>query len=163
LFGLTLVILELALFPGVTVVAALGVALMLGSLLFAMIDYFPGDPVIPSPDLLLRPALNLAIALVISAVVIALLARYFPSLPFFRRLLLPTASIAGPSLAITPAAGEIRTGMTGVARSILRPAGKAEIDGRIVDVVTEGEFLDAGAAVRVLRVEGSRVVVAASA
>jgi membrane-bound serine protease (ClpP class) len=163
LFGLALVILELVFFPGVTVVAALGVALMLGSMLFAMIDYFPGDPVIPSADVLLRPALNLAIALVISAVVIALLARYFPSLPFFRRLLLPTASVAGPSLAATPAAGEIRAGMTGVARSILRPAGKAEIDGRLVDVVTEGEFLDAGTAVRVLHVEGGRVVVAASA
>jgi membrane-bound serine protease (ClpP class) len=51
--------------------------------------------------------------------------------------------------------------MTGVARSILRPAGKAEIDGMLVDVVTDGEFLDAGAPVRVLAVEGSRVVVAA--
>jgi membrane-bound serine protease (ClpP class) len=94
--GLALVIVELLLFPGVMVIAAIGVALMLGSALFAMIDYFPGDPMIPSPEMLMRPALNLAIAIVASGIVIALLARYFPSLPLFRRLMLPAASAAGP-------------------------------------------------------------------
>jgi len=163
ILGAALVTMELVLFPGITLLAVTGTALMLGSLLFAMIDYFPGDPVIPSADVLLRPALNLAVALVVSGIVIALLARYFPSLPLFRRLMLPSTSVAGPSLACAPATvAEIRVGMTGVARSILRPAGKAEIDDRIVDVVTEGEFLDGGTAVRVLHVEGSRVVVASA-
>ncbi len=159
-FGFTLVLVELLFFPGLTLFAAVGTALMLGAVLFAMVDYFPGDPVIPSPDLLIRPVANLAIALVVSAVLIALLARFFPSLPFFRRLLLPTAVAAGPSIA-TPAAAphSILIGHTGVARSILRPAGKAEIGGALVDVVADGEFLDAGAAVRVLAIEGSRVLV----
>ncbi|MDD5198854.1 MAG: NfeD family protein [Terrimicrobiaceae bacterium] len=162
--GLGLVLVELLFFPGVTVVAALGVALMLGSALFAMVDYFPGDPIIPSPEQLMRPALNLAVALALSAVAIGLLARYFPSLPFFRRLLLPAASATGPSLAAsTPIRPGVHPGMVGVARSILRPAGKAEIGGVFVDVVTEGEFLDAGTPVRVTMVEGSRVVVSASA
>ena len=36
-----------------------------------------------------------------------------------------------------------------------------EIDGQRLDVVTEGEFLAAGTAIRILYVQGARVVVAA--
>ncbi len=43
----------------------------------------------------------------------------------------------------------------------LRPAGLVEIDGRRVDVVADSEFLGAGVAVRVVEVEGNRVVVEA--
>ena len=47
----------------------------------------------------------------------------------------------------------------GVALTTLRPAGSIEIDERPVDVVTDGEFIERGSRVRVIRVEGSRVVV----
>jgi len=50
-------------------------------------------------------------------------------------------------------------GKEGVAQSDLRPAGVATIDGRRVDVVTEGEMIDAGGRVRVVAVEGNRIVV----
>jgi membrane-bound serine protease (ClpP class) len=51
-------------------------------------------------------------------------------------------------------------GMTGVAENLLRPAGTIRIDGRRVDVVTRGDPIDAGARVKVIGVEGNRVVVA---
>ena len=47
----------------------------------------------------------------------------------------------------------------GVAQSELRPAGVAQIAGRRVDVVTEGSLIPAGARIRVVTVEGNRVVV----
>jgi membrane-bound ClpP family serine protease len=47
----------------------------------------------------------------------------------------------------------------GVAQTTLRPAGTAVFDGLKVDVVTEGEFISRGAAVRVIKVEGRRVLV----
>jgi membrane-bound serine protease (ClpP class) len=46
--------------------------------------------------------------------------------------------------------------------TVLRPAGIAEIGGRRLDVVTRGEFLPEGAALRVESAEGSRVVVSAA-
>jgi len=52
---------------------------------------------------------------------------------------------------------------TGTALSPLRPAGFARIDGRRVDVVTRGEMLDQGVVVRVVEVQGNRVVVRADA
>ena len=54
-------------------------------------------------------------------------------------------------------------GKTGRAVTTLRPAGTAIIDGVRVDVVTDGEFLPADTEIKVLTVEGMRVVVAAVA
>lgn len=50
-------------------------------------------------------------------------------------------------------------GKEGLAENLLRPSGTAMIDGRRVDVVTRGEPIEAGAKVKVLEVEGNRVVV----
>lgn len=50
-------------------------------------------------------------------------------------------------------------GATGVARSVLRPAGKVEIDGHILDAVTEGDFVEAQKPVLVVRAESNRIVV----
>jgi membrane-bound serine protease (ClpP class) len=63
--------------------------------------------------------------------------------------------------------GEIRTekpelvGLPGVAFTQLRPSGTALIQGRRVDVVTEGALIEKGTALRVVAVEGMRVVVRA--
>ncbi len=48
---------------------------------------------------------------------------------------------------------------TGTALTALRPSGTALINGRRVDVVTEGGMIEAGTPVRVVAVEGIRVVV----
>ena len=53
-------------------------------------------------------------------------------------------------------------GQTGRAVTVLRPAGIAEIGGRRLDVVTQGEFIPEGSSLRVEAVEGSRIVVAAA-
>ena len=50
-------------------------------------------------------------------------------------------------------------GRSGTARSALRPAGIADFDGVRLNVVSEGDFIEQGARVRVDRVEGKRIVV----
>lgn len=50
-------------------------------------------------------------------------------------------------------------GKDGTALTPLRPSGAAEIDGRRLDVVTEGEFISPGSFIKVTKVEGTRVVV----
>jgi membrane-bound serine protease (ClpP class) len=42
---------------------------------------------------------------------------------------------------------------------VLRPAGIAQFGERKVDVVTEGEYLPAGTWIKVIRVDGTRVIV----
>ncbi len=50
-------------------------------------------------------------------------------------------------------------GKTGEAITDLRPAGTARIDGKRVDVVSRGEYINKGSLIRVTAVEGNRVVV----
>lgn len=50
-------------------------------------------------------------------------------------------------------------GSEGVALTTLRPAGSAMIGGRKYDVVTEGDFISASKNIKVIKVEGRRIVV----
>jgi len=50
-------------------------------------------------------------------------------------------------------------GLEGKAITTLRPSGAAEIDGRRIDVVSEGAFIPLGEKIVVDRVEGVRVIV----
>ena len=50
-------------------------------------------------------------------------------------------------------------GRHGVATTVLRPAGTADFEGVKLDVVTEGEFIEKGRPLEVIRVEGRRIVV----
>jgi len=54
-------------------------------------------------------------------------------------------------------------GKIGVAHTALRPAGTAIIDGKRVNVVTRGELLEPKQRVKVIQVEGNRIVVTATA
>ncbi len=47
----------------------------------------------------------------------------------------------------------------GIALTVLRPAGTVDFDGVKLDVVSEGEFVPVGTAVKVIKVEGRRIVV----
>jgi len=50
-------------------------------------------------------------------------------------------------------------GLKGRAMTILRPSGKAEFDGKILDVVTKGEFIEKEKEIIIEQVEGARIVV----
>ena len=47
----------------------------------------------------------------------------------------------------------------GQTTTVLRPTGMADFDGVRLNVVSEGDFISAGENVRVIRIEGSRIVV----
>lgn len=165
--GLALVIVEILFFAHSTIVfGVLGVFLMLASLLWAMIDRYPGETFFPSGQMLAVPLRNLFIALVAAAIVIALLAKYLPRTSIYRRFALMTSNPPGPSLAGAPrefaTALSLSPGMKGVALSILRPSGKARFADHIVDVITQGEFIAPETPVTVVQSDGMRVIVKAS-
>src|ERR671918_39200 len=162
--GLALVLIEILFFAHSTIVfGVLGVFLMLGSILWAMIDRYPGQTFLPTGRMLALPLLNLSLALVAAMVVIALLARYLPRTSIYRRFALITSNPPGPSLAGAPrqfaTALSLTPGMQGTAITVLRPSGKARFADHVVDVVTEGEFVAPQTPVTVLQSDGMRVVV----
>ena len=56
---------------------------------------------------------------------------------------------------------DVPVGMAGVATSFLRPAGRARFEGRSLDVVTRGEFIEGGTPIVIIQIEGGRLVVTA--
>lgn len=50
---------------------------------------------------------------------------------------------------------------TGISRTVLRPAGIGEFDGERLNVVSDSEYIPAGTNIKIIKVEGSRVVVVA--
>lgn len=54
---------------------------------------------------------------------------------------------------------EVFLGKEGVTTTVLRPTGMAEFDGVRLNVVSEGEFVQMGVKVRIVSVEGSKVLV----
>jgi hypothetical protein len=87
---------------------------------------------------------------------IFLMSRYVPRSRLARSMFLRTEQSGYHSTSedLTPLLGK-----EGVALTLLRPSGKALIDGRRIDVVTEGALVEKGSPVRVMDVEGARVVV----
>lgn len=162
--GLIFVVVEVLFFGHSTIVfGVVGVFLMLGALLWAMVDRYPGETFFPTGDMIAIPLRNLFLTLVAATVLIMVLARYLPKTSLYRRFALMTTNPPGPSLAGAPrefaTALDVMPGMQGTAQTTLRPSGKARFADHVVDVVTEGEFIAAETPITVIQKDGMRVVV----
>jgi membrane-bound ClpP family serine protease len=156
LLGLLLVGVELTVLSSHVVPGVIGLALVLAGLVVAGLDRVPAD----AGDWkavggqILWTGLTVAGGCVLAAIA----ARHLSDIPIANRLVLvPPADRADDSDVSDPAAGLL--GQTGIAMSLLGFAGMARIGGRRVDVVTEGEFIPPGVAIKVVAVDGPRVVV----
>ncbi len=167
LMGIVLILIEILFFAHSTIVfGVVGVFLILASLLWTMIDRYPGQDFFPSGKMLAVPLLNMFIAIIGAFVVIALLARYLPRTSIYRRFALMSSNPPGPSLAGAArhfaTALELAPGTQGTAITVLRPSGKARFADHVVDVITEGEFISPQTPVTVIQTDGMRVVVKSS-
>lgn len=102
--------------------------------------------------------LSLSIAVVLTVIVAVLLIKYGPRSPYLDRIILKTAQNkeTGYSGIIIK---EDLVNKEGIVVTYLRPSGTVEIEGKRIDAVSEGEFIEKGAKVKVVKVEGPRVVV----
>jgi membrane-bound serine protease (ClpP class) len=160
--GIALVLGELLVHPGTIVPGVAGMMLVLGTLLWAMIDRYPSQSFFPTAAMLVTPLLTFATAIGIAAILIGILARYLPKTSLYNRLVLSTANARGPSFStsgLLASPQKLRVGTEGIAQTVLRPSGNAAFGDVMLDVVTRGEFITPGTPLRVLAVEGSRIVV----
>jgi membrane-bound serine protease (ClpP class) len=173
LAGIGLLAAELFLIPGFGVVGISGILVIGLSLVLAMQDFLiPQNPW--EWGLLGRNSLVVCVGILASITAIAFIALMGPRIRMFDRLTLHsritgTAGGPDPDSTATKAMAEAvfpreddyaaLLGKTGRAASTLRPAGKAEIEGRTYVVETEGLYIESGTTVTVIRVLGNRVVV----
>jgi membrane-bound serine protease (ClpP class) len=151
--GVVLFGFELLVIPGFGVAGIAGIVALVAGLGMALVGAGATGTVIIGA--LGRVAISLLLALGGGVVFL----RFLPNLPFGRRLVLQTELRAEAGYSSEPAADHHALGRTGIALSPLHPSGVAELGGARADVVSDGPFIDAGATVEVIRVEGNRIVV----
>jgi len=151
--GIILLAIELLFIPGFGIAGILGILAILGGLILSMVG--PGD----TPQFIMLTAARTVLSIVVALVATLLFMRFLPKLPFGRRLVLDTELSAEEGFASSPDTDRSWLGKTGHAATPLHPAGIAEIDDQRVDVVSDGEPIDAGELIKVVRVDGNRVVV----
>ena len=158
--GIALILVEIFLIPGFGFAGLFGIALVFVSLVGAMVRIVPGsESWIPVWTDLQLPIFKTGVALVGTGAGALLLGRFLPRSRLFGRLALATATAAAEGYTAAPDTSAL-VGQTGVALTPLHPAGAARFGDERRDVVTSGEFLDAGTPVRIAEARGSRIVVA---
>ncbi|MBD5633605.1 MAG: hypothetical protein IAI49_03905, partial [Candidatus Eremiobacteraeota bacterium] len=145
LAGIIGIVVELHVIPGHGVAGSLGALALAAAVVLAFGTAF-----------FFVAAQSISIAIVLTVIGFFFAVRVFPQNAFARRL-----GFRGVQGADYVASEDHRAlvGRSGLATSYLRPAGVATVDGKRVDVLTEGDFVPAGSPVRVSRVEGARIFV----
>ncbi|MEJ7931794.1 nodulation protein NfeD [Ramlibacter sp. AN1015] len=151
--GVVLLAVEIFVIPGFGIAGVLGIVALLAGLVLSMTG--AGSTVV----LLMAVATRVMLSLLVAIGLSLLLLRFMNKVPGARRLILEDKLAAGSGWASPPPEEESLVGRTGRVWSVLRPAGIVEIDGTRYDVVSNGEMIEAGEAVEVLRVDGNRIVV----
>ena len=164
--GVVFVLIEIFFAGSSIVFGVIGMFLMLASIVWAMVDRFPGEKFLPTREMLVIPLFNLTVAVAAAMVAIMLLARYLPRTAIYQRFALGASVPSGPSLAGAPREFAnvlpLPPGSEGVALTVLRPSGKGRFSDHVVDVVTEGEFIMPETPITVIHADGMRVVVKAT-
>ncbi len=165
--GLCFILLEVFVIPGVGIAGIGGTVLMLFALFLASRRVIMPESARDTQSLLVD-VLTVLGSLVGFCVAMMFVARYLGDLPIASRLALsPPGNDDLPAVAslAAPASGElfdadlIEIGQQGRAMGPLRPSGRIIVGEHLVDVVTEGDFVDHDVVVKVVAKRGSRIIV----
>jgi membrane-bound serine protease (ClpP class) len=151
--GLILVGLEIFFIPGFGIAGILGIISLMTGLGLSLIGTGA------TWDFMLAALGQVALSILVAIIATLILLRYFPRLPFGKRLILETNLQAQEGYESSPPGDHRWLGKQGMAISDLHPSGIARFDGERVDVVSDGTFIQAGQPLEVVRIDGNRVVV----
>ncbi|MBR9804442.1 hypothetical protein GYB59_23335, partial [bacterium] len=165
LIGIACILMEVLVVPGFGVFGVTGGLLMLASLVLASETFNNLEPSVNSQKLV--QALSM-IGLPLLAVIVSsmFIGKYLPQIPVLKHIVLmpPTNRHAGDtdSLQLRPDLVEqnpLGVGRQGVSLTILRPSGKARFEDQIVDVVTQGPYVQPNTPIEIVESRGNRIVV----
>ena len=148
LSGFLFMFMEIAVIPGFGITGILGILLLLGGLVGAY----------------LKLSTAMAVFATVAAIVgvVMLLMWFFLVFPHTRlgkQFVLQADSAAADGY-IAVEDNQRYLGKEGVAATILRPSGIARIEGERLDVITDGQFVEKGVSIKVVRTVAGRIIVA---
>lgn len=165
--GIGLLALEIFVIPGFGIFGVLGMLAVMAGLGLSLFPRLPKDPN-PIPDFeptmvgeyLQSAMLRFVAAAALTWLGVWLLSKILPKTPLYSQLVHSTALSTGEGR--PPPETESRSslvGATGTALTPMHPSGTGNINGERYDVVSSGDIIDKGAAIRVCSVDGNRIVV----
>jgi membrane-bound serine protease (ClpP class) len=152
--GIILIFLEIFVIPGFGITGISGIILVLASIFLSLTGGLPFFDI----NVISGAIIQLSIALAGAFILILLVAKFLPKSKTFNRLVLAEEENADKGFVSYPSAKEL-VGAEGIALTDLRPAGSAEINNQRYDVVADWQYIERGKKVKVIRVEGIKVVV----
>jgi len=156
--GLILLLVELFFFPGILLPGILGIVLIIMSILMAMIQHYPGDPWYPSMPQITRSMVEFAKSLVLSLAGFGLVAGFLPKTAAFKKLVLESATSREKGYTAAADTSSL-VGRQGIAETRLNPAGAARFGELRMNVVTRGDFFEAGEQIVIAEARGNRIIV----
>jgi membrane-bound serine protease (ClpP class) len=175
LLGFALLAVEVFAIPGFGVCGFSGIGLMLLSLFLTYLPPgaigdvvpLPGKPVdtgsldyLESLRMVQGALIRFSVSFAAFLVILVVLLKYFPSMPLLNRMVLKAEQKKDLGYSAQTADAAVQyLHREAVTLTPLHPAGKAKVGEEIVDVVTEGGFIEKDRSVRVVRVDGNRIVV----
>jgi membrane-bound serine protease (ClpP class) len=153
--GIILLLIELLVIPGFGVVGILGLMAIITSLALAMVGRFE---LLTFRDV--QMALSKVTASLVATILAAIvLAKFLPRTSLGRQVILQDTQLHDNGYIAQSQDRTQLIGMTGVTLTLVHPSGIVVINEKRYDVVSEGEFIERNARVKVLDVEGARIVV----
>jgi membrane-bound serine protease (ClpP class) len=168
--GVALLAVEIFILPGFGFAGVLGILFILISIFAILVPNRPDELPWPKPDLnnsqwnlLSNGAWSFTLGFIGFVVLAYILSKFLPKTSFWSNLIIAPAQPGVKLHADVTAAPEsdavLAIGMTGTAITILRPSGKAKFGEAIADVVAEGDYIQKEKAVKIVLIQGNRVVV----
>ncbi len=154
LAGVLLLIVEVFVIPGFGVFGIAGIILMIAGLFLGLISDLP----LIDGDILAMAIMQLAGAFVLSGIMIFLLAKTLPKTKIWNKLILKDNINAKSGYTSNKKFAHLLK-KEGKALTDLRPAGTVVINDRRYDAVTQGEYIEKDNKIKVIEIEGSKIVV----
>ncbi len=152
--GIILLLIEIFIVPGFGVFGVSGIALMIISLFLGLVSDFP----LIDWDIISFAIIQLALTLFSTLVIMTLMLKFLPKTSVVTKLVLDKKVEQKSGYGTLPALKDL-IGREGIAYTDLRPSGTALIDGKRVDVISEGDYIQRDSPIIVKAVEGLKVIV----
>jgi membrane-bound serine protease (ClpP class) len=162
--GVILLVLEIFVIPGFGIAGIAGAVLLLVAVIASFVPTEPGAPPFSLPrspgtwSALLTGMKVLSVSTLVSILGMVLLAYYLPRSRLAGAIVLQNP--CAEKLAVPEVHPELaQPGDIGIVTGDLRPGGQARFGHEVIDVQSQGEYVEAGRRVQVIRREGMCVIV----
>ncbi len=152
--GVMLLFLEIFVIPGFGIAGVGGIILIISGIFLAMIKHPLHIPQIE----LARALYTVGYALALTVIGVVLILKFLPKSSLWKNVILSAEEKKESGFRSAPKL-DMYIGKTGKAITALRPSGKAVFEGKTLDVISQGDFIEKDEPVKVVAAEGSELIV----